>query len=91
MLLSKLKDDYLVFINGKRTFVRNNYLEYYKLLQEIYTTIIFKKNSTVYKIFFEIFNLATVGKKYQISALELKNAIVEDLKICIIPIKGDGR
>lgn len=79
-LWSKINKNFIVFINRKKTYV-NDKIEYYKLMQQIYSTIIFKKNSTIYKTVTEVFNLEKRGKDAIIEPNELRSFITDFLAI----------
>ena len=90
-IFESIDDKSSVFLSQKKIFISNIKLEYFKVIKNIYSAIISKRNSSVSKIFIAAFNLNEKGKDAPIMEDEIKDFIVNDLKISISNIEQSPR
>lgn len=77
-------------MNTKLVNISRDEVEYYKILKEIYTTIIVKWNSSVAKVFIEAFNLKKENKGKMIMQKDFKAFLTKVMKIDLSSIEKDS-
>ena len=80
-----------IFLNGKLTYIRNSHMEYYKVLRDIYATIIGKWNSSVANVFVDAFNLKLHGKDRMITRKEFREFLLKVMRIDLRHVENEKR
>lgn len=99
-VLKQVKTESNIFVNGKITNISNHKLEYYRyicsflqfrLLKEVYVTIIRNWNSSVSNVFIDAFKLKTEGRERKIFRSEMKDFLTKVMRLDITYIQINHR
>ncbi|CAI2366199.1 unnamed protein product [Moneuplotes crassus] len=89
-VLSSVQHSCKVFLNTKLVTISRDDVKYYKILKEIYTTIIVKWNSSVAKVFIEAFKLKKENKGKMIMKKDFESFLTKVMKIDLNSIERDS-